>query len=788
MARTALRSALGIALAASAALAHAEVVGRVLLAAGDATALREGKPVRLALNSPIDSKDVLRTGAASALQVRFNDEGMISLRENSEFAIEEYRFGGKEDGSERGFFRLVKGGFRAVTGAIGRTQKDNYKVRTQTATIGIRGTDYAVRDCRGDCGAAVKDGLYGTVLGLSSGTNKIALENNTGEHVFGISQSFYVPDANSQPQQLLQPPTFVSVKPQGKAQAAQQGGSGTGGEQSGGASGAAGESRPAGTTDVALTTPLITQPFQVTQTLTSAGTPAALPPANGFLAVYALPGLSLSDVVWNDDVSIASINGQNQLIGYGTPGTFPAGSLGGGTITDTGILTLPDGQTFVWGRWTGATQVTAANGQTFGNVPLLFGTASGLRQDNTFVGTVGGTGTYSYAGGPKPVDAGGNVGSVTSSSLTINFTQLTANYSLAMNFPSVLVSGSNMGSASFNVSGFAAKAGFGGEFDGSDNLSGTCSGGGCSSGSATGGFGVGLTGTQGYEFAVVTGAVSGTQAGPVVFLNGHTVNTFTPGPAPVGPLWAQIAWSEPVYAPASTWTISNGTTFNASNQPTAFTNPSCVAPANCLISAALTGAIVNPGSITLVDGGVMNWGRWSSAAFTDRFSGVVNMYSPPTGVPFVAGTQPGSTFPAGSFVYTLAGGTFASTAGASGTLTVGPTPGAFSIGFGSNMTISVVAPIQFTVAGAGTYSLNSLASIGGGSCSAGTCTGPLQNIPGMSFNATCSGGTCTSVSSVNATGTFFGKQAGGFGVSGNVFSNASGPPLPTVSFSGGFKR
>src|SRR5689334_14631792 len=118
MAKSALRLALGLLIAAGAALAHAETVGRVLLAAGDAFAVREGKQVRLAFNAPIESKDVLRTGRASSLQVRFIDEGMISLRENSEFSIDEYRYSGKEDGDNRGFFSLVKGGFRAVTGAI----------------------------------------------------------------------------------------------------------------------------------------------------------------------------------------------------------------------------------------------------------------------------------------------------------------------------------------------------------------------------------------------------------------------------------------------------------------------------------------------------------------------------------------------------------------------------------------------------------------------------------------------------------------------------------------------
>src|SRR4051812_14816172 len=209
-------AALAAALCAFTAVHAAEVVGRVLLAGGDAFAVRDGKDVRLAFNSPIEFKDILRTGPASSLQVRFVDDSLISVRENSEFAIEEYQFGAKPE-EQRSFFRLVKGGFRAVTGLIGRTNNANYRVRAENATIGIRGTDYAVRECRGDCGAGIKDGLYGTVLGLSSGTNRITVSNNAGESSFGINQHFYVADANSRPQPLLQPPSFVSVKPQGKA-------------------------------------------------------------------------------------------------------------------------------------------------------------------------------------------------------------------------------------------------------------------------------------------------------------------------------------------------------------------------------------------------------------------------------------------------------------------------------------------------------------------------------------------------------------------------------------------
>lgn len=260
-------------LAVLAATARAEVVGRVLLSAGDTFATRAGRDIRLAYGTSVEDKDVLRTGAASTLQVRFNDESIVSLRENSQFGIEDYKFTGKEDGLEKAFFRLVKGGFRTVTGLIGRTNKANYAVRAETATIGIRGTDYAVRDCKGDCGAGVKDGLYGSVLGVSHGTNKVSLANNAGEFTFAKDQHFYIADINTRPEPLLQPPSFVSVKPRGKGQAA----GGSGGEETGEKSGASAESRPSGVAPPSGAIALEqVADYQQTETFTSSGLLAAL--------------------------------------------------------------------------------------------------------------------------------------------------------------------------------------------------------------------------------------------------------------------------------------------------------------------------------------------------------------------------------------------------------------------------------------------------------------------------------------------------------------------------------
>ena len=86
--------------------ARAEIAGQVLLAS-DAVAVRAGKALPLVPGMMIEDKDTLRTGKTGNLQLRFTDNSTMSLREESEFAIEEYRFSGRADGHERAFYRLL---------------------------------------------------------------------------------------------------------------------------------------------------------------------------------------------------------------------------------------------------------------------------------------------------------------------------------------------------------------------------------------------------------------------------------------------------------------------------------------------------------------------------------------------------------------------------------------------------------------------------------------------------------------------------------------------------------
>lgn len=60
----------------------------------------------------------------------------------------------QQDGSSSGtraFYRLVKGGFRSVSGLIGKVNREDFRVSTPVATIGIRGTEWGARICQGGC-------------------------------------------------------------------------------------------------------------------------------------------------------------------------------------------------------------------------------------------------------------------------------------------------------------------------------------------------------------------------------------------------------------------------------------------------------------------------------------------------------------------------------------------------------------------------------------------------------------------------------------------------------------
>ena len=456
------------------AAAHAEVVGRVLIAAGDTSVIRHNQELRIAVGAPVEDQDTLKTGPASNMQVRFTDESVVSLRDQSLLKIDEYKFTGKQDGMEKAFFNLVKGGFRTITGLIGKVNKTNYGVKTATATIGIRGTHFALLYCsEGNCGVAAKNGLYG---GVSGGI--IAAKNRTGEYQYGSGDYFFVPSEDEPAKKLIGPPDFLAdhLTGQGRVAGRQVAFAGNERSENGGvdSDGRPNKLIPPPPKKAFIVTedlcangfPCVLTPSSVTST-----PPAVLPPAGNTVLELAWATPTTTDIVQANTQSAVgdtiTLSG-TQMIAYSVTSTGQNGTLGSGSVADQG--SDPVGNMF-WGRWVPGSPtpifVTDSIGATvnpFG-VPYIFGALA------TSVPTSG-TVTFAFAGGPSPVDALGNVGTITSGgSLSVNFTAQSVNMASPLTF--------NIGGLSYNMNTLTASYPSPTQPQITGNLTGTCSGGIC---------------------------------------------------------------------------------------------------------------------------------------------------------------------------------------------------------------------------------------------------------------------------------------------------------------------
>jgi hypothetical protein len=158
-----------------------EPVGTVALVTGSVTVATGAQPRSLSAGDPIFAGQTITVAHNSYANLKFADGGRVLLRPNSEFAVESFRYkpaaapiapaagapAAPASAEGTAFFRLVRGGFRAISGLIGKVDRQSYKVTTPVATIGIRGTDYEVQLCTDDCPTQAKADASGTLVASS---------------------------------------------------------------------------------------------------------------------------------------------------------------------------------------------------------------------------------------------------------------------------------------------------------------------------------------------------------------------------------------------------------------------------------------------------------------------------------------------------------------------------------------------------------------------------------------------------------------------------------------------
>ncbi|HEX5276873.1 MAG TPA: FecR family protein [Fluviicoccus sp.] len=164
--------------------ALAETAGRVNFVTGGVVAVSsDGSKRTLTRGDFINSGERIETNKGR-VQIRFTDGSFLSLQPETVFGVDSYTFSKAQPDAGSLLFNFVRGSMRTVSGAIGKVNRANYRVKTPVATIGIRGTGYSGRFVNG-------------VLLVSVSKGMVNVANDMGNSNVGTGQTFQVRDGEA---------------------------------------------------------------------------------------------------------------------------------------------------------------------------------------------------------------------------------------------------------------------------------------------------------------------------------------------------------------------------------------------------------------------------------------------------------------------------------------------------------------------------------------------------------------------------------------------------------------
>ena len=435
----------------------------------------------------VSEGDTISTALNSSAQIRMQDGGFIAVRPDTKLKFDSFKLAAKAGEPESSYYSLFKGGFRAVTGAIGRVNKKDYRITTAAATIGIRGTDhetiYLPNNLPGAlAGAYSKVNVGETSLTTDKGTVNV-LPNQMG-YAGGMNQLPQIQPINTNIFTVSAAPSPTKVGKDGKSEDKQETGakdqkpdsirSTAAADDSKSLSGGNAESiaDSVSTDNLNLTgqTLLPVKAYNDTTTLDATNQTIT---AGGAVTAFQGSG-SLARAYTANHVAVETAGGLNFNSGgsgmlvnpadlvYVPGGSSTSGALSSMTFHDLGggagwtqTATISGGTAtsanapagIQYGVWTGYTGMSNTWSMQLGGMnkssqsDWMYGTqgyldASNLVQGSPFVGTTAGTFTYQMDGANAPHSMNsGLYGTVTSASFTVSFSTMLLSGSLAITMP-----------------------------------------------------------------------------------------------------------------------------------------------------------------------------------------------------------------------------------------------------------------------------------------------------------------------------------------------------------------
>ena len=127
-----------------AAPAFAADVGLVKVSSGAVQIERAGARLKADVGTAVQVADVLRTGPDGSAGITFSDNSLLSIGPNTVFEIDKYQF---DTTTHAGEFQgsLKQGRLAAISGKMVKQSPETMKIRTPSAIMGVRGTEFVVQ-------------------------------------------------------------------------------------------------------------------------------------------------------------------------------------------------------------------------------------------------------------------------------------------------------------------------------------------------------------------------------------------------------------------------------------------------------------------------------------------------------------------------------------------------------------------------------------------------------------------------------------------------------------------
>lgn len=184
-------------------------VGQVIKSRGKTFAIsKKDKQRNLQVGNEVFVGDRIFTGVKGFVRLSMIDDAKIDLRCNSEMSIEDYQL---LRGGNRSVIYLIKGSVKKITGSIGKMADDVYELHTPLATVGVRGTEYAIRVLQSHgCDGSLDVNSQGLFVKVNKGA--INVKSQSRETALNKGDTSHLADKNSELKNInARPGVFESI-------------------------------------------------------------------------------------------------------------------------------------------------------------------------------------------------------------------------------------------------------------------------------------------------------------------------------------------------------------------------------------------------------------------------------------------------------------------------------------------------------------------------------------------------------------------------------------------------